>query len=185
MEEFDPIVQIFDIHLPREGASFGDRSTSSSSSCRGACGSCPGSADRLAVVGRPANRPARPTDNALELHQEAQKEEEVEVEEELEIDESIDRFEHSRFRPPLHGGALRRRMELHVRTRRTRAPPAALRGADRGRASAADHGRAHQQDRGAACGCANATNLVKIVAGMQIIPQGVRMLACPFFGGNC
>ena len=26
---------------------------------------------------------------------------------------------------------------------------------------------------------------MKFVAGVQIIPQGARMLACPFFGGHC
>ena len=49
-------------------------------------------------------------------------------EEELEMfDESIDRFEHTRCRPRRlcrpHGGTLRRREGLHVRARRTRAPP--------------------------------------------------------------
>ena len=41
-------------------AGAGDRSASSRSSCRGACGSCPGPAEGLPVVGRPADRTGRP-----------------------------------------------------------------------------------------------------------------------------
>ena len=76
------------------------------------------------VVGRPDDWPARPTDMIVleldEVDEEADEEEDV-----LDMfDESVDRFEQSSFRPqaplqPVHGRMLRKRMELHVRARRT------------------------------------------------------------------
>ena len=68
------------------------------------------------------------TPRTLHWSFEEEEDDEVEEEEELEMfDESIDPFEQSSWRhpallPPFHGGTLRRRVGLHDRAQRTRAP---------------------------------------------------------------
>ena len=73
----------------------------------------------------PPTGPRDLPDIAMEFEEEEEEAEEEEEEEEVEelelFDESIDRFKHSSFQP-LHGWAMRQRVESHVRTRRTRAP---------------------------------------------------------------
>ena len=86
----------------------------------------------------PPTRWRDPTDIVLEFEEE--EEEEVE-EEELEMfDESIDWFEHFRFRPRHHmAGRFTEGWNRTFTHGEQELHPAVLRGANRGRASAADH----------------------------------------------
>ena len=182
IEEFVPMVQILDIHVPREGASFlivleqviVPLLPEVQVAGRVARVRAPLVAVPVLAVSPAGLRD--PTDAALEFEEEEDEGEEEE-EEELEMfDKSIDRFEHSSFRPRrlcrhymagrceegwsctfAHG-----EQELHHSTRRGDAPVQQI------------TVELTKKIAVAVGGCANATDLGNIVAGVQIIPQEVH-----------
>ena len=104
----------------------------------------------------------------------------MEEEEELEMfDETTDRFEHSSWRArrlccPYMAGRCEDGWGCTFAHGEQELHPSTLRAAERGRASAADHGRTHDGVRGAAGGCANATDPGNIVAGSKSVSGDIH-----------